>query len=262
MGHSQLGWMPQSKPWREVVGLIANGADPARVADATNTAAEKAFSTIQNDAGFKDAVHLMTQIALAASQKNPGAFLSAAGIELPKDASAVDVAYAVSEALTNRSKVLRHSSDFGTMSQGALISALTNYLAEHMPSLFAPTTKDVAVALGGLRKPAQFADLSRQFFGHLTKAYIGYFVTKTLASHVGEGQRFATTNQMSQFESALDTHCIEAAKIVEQFSNEWFSKNRHEGDNNISKETSDHFAWYALQKMRAELKVRGARDNK
>ena len=156
---------------------------------------------------------------------------------------------------------MRDNSDFGSMSQGALISALSNYLAEHTESLFAPTPSDVVSALRSLKKPTQFADLSRQFFGHLTKSYIGYFVTKTLGTHVGEGQRFSTTNQMAQFENALDTHCIEAAKIVDQFSNEWFSKNRYEGGNDISKEKCDHFAWYALQKMRAELKKRGARDN-
>lgn len=260
MGHTRLGKLPKKRRWRDVIALIANGADIARVAEATNTAADAAFAAIHNNEGFKDAVHLMTQIAIAASQNDPKAHLAAAGIALPSDASAVDVAVAVSAALEKRSQDMGHRSDFGAISRAALVSAVTSFIGDREPTLFASNHEDVSAALGSLKKEANFGDLSRRFFGNLTKEYIDYFASKTLASHVGEGQRFATTNQMANFQDALDTHCFETAKIVEQYSSDWFSKNRFEGNNDISKHKSHKFAWFSLTKMRAELKVQGSRD--
>lgn len=64
---------------------------------------------------------------------------------------------------------------------------------------------------------------------------MNYFLSKTLATHLGEGQRFATMNEMGQFEKALNTHCIEASLIVEQFSADWFSKHRYEEGGDISR---------------------------
>jgi hypothetical protein len=87
---------------------------------------------------------------------------------------------------------------------------------------------------------------------------MNYFLSKTLATHLGEGQRFATMNEMGQFEKALTTHCKEASLIVEQFSADWFSKHKYEEGGDISRESSNGFASYALKKMKDELKE-GAR---
>jgi hypothetical protein len=48
--------------------LIAAGADVSQVANATITAAEKAFSFVMDDKGYTEAVWLMTQLAIAAKK--------------------------------------------------------------------------------------------------------------------------------------------------------------------------------------------------
>ena len=131
-------------------------------------------------------------------------------------------------------------------------------ISPKLPSLFAPGPDDVRAALAALGKKREFGELSRTFFAKLTNESMNYFLSKTLATHLGEGQRFATMNEMGQFEKALNTHCKEASLIVEQFSADWFSKHRYEEGGDISRESSNGFASYALKKMKDELKE-GAR---
>ena len=68
MGHVRLGCHPKPRSWQQVVDLIANGADVVQVAEAATRASEKALSTVQNDACFREAVQLLTQLAVAASK--------------------------------------------------------------------------------------------------------------------------------------------------------------------------------------------------
>lgn len=115
-------------------------------------------------------------------------------------------------------------------------------------------------SIGVAREKREFGELSRTFFAKLTNESMNYFLSKTLATHLGEGQRFATMNEMGQFEKALTTHCKEASLIVEQFSADWFSKHKYEEGGDISRESSNGFASYALKKMKDELKE-GARTD-
>ena len=91
MGHVRLGVLPRTKAWKEVVGLIAAGADVSQVANATITAAEKAFSFVMDDKGYTEAVWLMTQLAIAAKKDDPYAHLRSVGVYLPDDATLPDV---------------------------------------------------------------------------------------------------------------------------------------------------------------------------
>ena len=51
-----------------------------------------------------------------------------------------------------------------------------------------------------------------------------------LASHVGEGACFATTADRSDFSAALEQYCIEASRIVSEFSAGWYAKHVFGGD--------------------------------
>ena len=102
--------------------------------------------------------------------------------------------------------------------------------------------------------------MSRDFYSRLTTECMNYFLSQTLATNLGEGQRFPTMNQMAQFEAALSTHCREASTIVEQFSGEWFSKHRYEEGGDISRDSVRGFASWALKKMKDELKAGAKAD--
>lgn len=260
MGHVRLGLLPRSRAWKEVVALITAGADVSQIANATITAAEKAFSSVLNDHGYTEAVWLMTQLAIAAKKPDIGKHLDSLGVSLPTDASLSDVAAAVSDALDRNLESSAKRSDLGEIAQRALVGTVIEHLSPKLPSLFPSSANDVQAALAALGKKKEFGDFSRTFFSTLANESLGYFLTKTLATHLGEGQRFATMNEMSQFQTALKTHCREASLIVEQFSGDWFSKHRYEESGDISRKSSNGFAAHALTKMKDELKA-GARVN-
>jgi hypothetical protein len=242
-----------------VVGLITAGADVSQIAVATIRAAEKAFSFVLHDDGFTEAIWLMVQFAIAAKKDNFNEHLQSLGVNLQQDTSLPDLAAAVSEALDRRLEETGDRSDLGEISQRALVGALVEHLSPKLPSLFAPQPDDVRAALAALWKKQEFGDLSRTFFAKLTNESMNYFLSKTLATHLGEGQRFATMNEMNQFDDAMATHCREASLIVKQFSSDWFSKHRYEEGGDISRKSSNGFASYALKKMKDELKA-GAQD--
>ncbi|WCJ60324.1 hypothetical protein NXS98_04105 [Fontisphaera persica] len=260
MGHSRIGTLPATRKWQEVVRLVADGADVGEVAQATLKAAEKAFSLVQKDAGFREAVNLLVEMGLAGGKADPTAQLAAAGIAIPESTSVVEVALAVGEALDQRVRATRDGQTFGEIAGKALVSAITSHLQERLHGLFTPTREDVAGALRDLGKKKEFGDLARNFMAKLTNEALGFFLTKTLGTQVGEGQRFATMNQMAQFEEAMRTHCEEASVIVQEFGADWFSKHRYEEGGRISRESAEGFGWVAMKKMKAELAMRAKSD--
>ncbi|WP_339749230.1 hypothetical protein [uncultured Rubinisphaera sp.] len=241
--------------------LIASGANVAQVADATIKAAEEAFSFVSNDAGYNRAVWLLTQISLAGNAVNPLEHLRGQGINIPDNTSLPGIISALSQALDN-GKLRGKISDLGELAHRALVDAVITRMKPKLQQLplFNLSAEDTRQALKEFRKEKEFAKLSREFYSRLTNETMSYFLSRTLATHLGDGQRFATTNQMSQFEDALATHCREASVIVEKYSGEWFSKHRYEEKGDISRESVQGFASWALKKMNDELRA-GAKSH-
>jgi len=144
-------------------------------------------------------------------------------------------------------------SDFGEKARGALVGAVAEHLEGRLGGLFPPSGQEVMAAFKGLHTAKAFGEFGRSFFGKLTYTCMDYFLTKTLGTHVGVGHRFQTMNQMGEFQRAMETHCRESSKIVEEFCGDWFSKHRFEEGGNISRESAEHFGWYAMEKMRREF---------
>ncbi len=105
-----------------------------------------------------------------------------------------------------------------------------------------------------------FGEVGRDFFYRLTHNVMDVLLSKTLSSQLGEGQRFATTNQKAAFDQAMQIHCKEASVIVERFSGEWFSKHKYQEGGNISRQSSDGFAVHSITKMTAELRMRADKN--
>lgn len=258
MGHTRLGALSRSKPWREVVSLIAVGADISQIAEATIKAAETAFSFVGDDAGYNHAVWLLTQLGLAGKSPNPLAHMREQGVNIPDETSVAGIVAALSEAIDNAAYQHRgRRSDLGDLAHRALVDAVVTRMESKVQqrSLFNMQADDTQRALRSLGKEKEFGQLACDFYSRFTNECMNYFLSRTLATHLGDGQRFATTNQMSQFEKALATHCREASKIIEQFASEWFSKHRYEENGEISRDSVQGFASYALNKMKDELRA-------
>lgn len=238
------------------------GADVAQIAEATIRAAERAFSFVQDDCGYNHAVWLLTQLGLAGKSPNPLEYMRQQGVNIPDDTSIPGIVAALSEAIDGAAYQRGRRSDLGELAHRALIDAVITRIETKVrqQSLFNMKADDTQRALNSFSRDKEFGQLTREFYSRLTNECMSYFLSRTLATHLGDGQRFATMNQMSQFEKALTTHCREASKIVEQFAAEWFSKHRYQEHGQISRDSVSGFASYALKKMKDELRA-GAGSN-
>lgn len=265
MGHVRLGKLPRTKKWREVVSLIASGADVSQVADATLKAAEDAFEyvNINEDEGFNQAAWIMVQLGIAAKADDPIEHLKNQGVDLTGQTSMSGIQAAISDAMDNHLEQCGRKYDLGEIAQRALIEAISNQIKPRLEGrLFSVTPDDIRGILSEFRKQKEFSQLSKQFFSVLSNRCMDYFLSRTLSSQIGEGQRFASMNEKSQFDQALKMHCHEAAKIVEEYSGGWFSKHMYEEAGNISRESVKGFASYGMKKMTDELKAGAKHDAK
>jgi hypothetical protein len=144
------------------------------------------------------------------------------------------------------------------MAQMAAAEAITSTLSGTLTSLFGTTAAEVQQAVRGCSTKAGFADLAHDFFSRFTTRFLTYHLSRELAHHVGEGKRFASPTEHSEFIDQLGVHCRQVALIVKKFAGDWYSKTNFEGG--ISSTKAKNFLHVAIDKLRRELKVRGERD--
>jgi len=96
------------------------------------------------------------------------------------------------------------------------------------PTLVPFSTSRPRSELGALASAKQFGALARDFFGGLTRRYLTFFLSRELSNYVGGDRRFANAGDLAEFNAALDLHCRQASRIVEEFAGGWFSKTNWE----------------------------------
>lgn len=257
MGHIRLGSLPRTRKWQQVVALIEGGAGAAQVANATIAAAEKGWTQAVEDKGLVETLWLLTQLPLAGRSKDFAGALRSAGLQVSDSPSLMEVVGALSDAIDGRLALNGGRTDLGEMAQMAAAETLSKEVGLRTRSLFGTTPEDVQNAFSTLATHQQFSGFARQFFARLTTKRLDYFLSRAMAQHVGEGRRFATLAQQAAFSKALEQHCVEASRIVEEFSGGWFAKTHWE-KGGISRQDAAGFTHVAMKKLLAELKE-GAR---
>lgn len=99
-----------------------------------------------------------------------------------------------------------------------------------------------------------FGRLAREFLATLTIKHLDYYLSRKVPDLVGTAGGFNGIVDHGRFNEALELHCREASKIVEDFAGTWFSKTNYESG--ISPEKARGFAFVALRKIGAELRAR------
>lgn len=254
MGHIRLGDLPRTRKWSQVVGLIEGGAGTAQVAVATINAADKELGRAANDQGVVETIWLLCQLPLAARSDDFAQALRDCGLTVSDAPALMEIVGAVTDAIDGKMPNNRGRTDLGEMAQMAAAETLTEVIGARTRSLFATTPDEVRQAFSTLATNKQFSIFAKDFFAGFTDKCLNYFLSRTLAQHVGEDQRFATLAQQAEFTKALETHCQEAARIVEEFSGGWFSKKNWETGGDLSRQDIAAFAGYAMKKLTDELK--------
>lgn len=255
MGHIRLGELPRTRKWNEVVELLKHAGDAASIAGAALDAAEKGFEQAAEDEGLGRATWLLTQLPLAARDAEYLSRLAALGVSVEGAPSLIELVGAFTDAVDSQMRQSGGRTDFGEMAQMAAAETLTAVLGERTQSLFGTSAADVQRELGALGTTKQFGTLARDFFSRLTRRFLTFYLSRELSNHVGGERRFANTSEHAEFNHALEHHCKQASRIVEEFAGSWFSKTNWE--QGISPENARGFAWVALKKLRAELRKGG-----
>jgi hypothetical protein len=260
MGHIRLGDLPRTRKWTQVVGLIEGGAGTAQIANATINAAEKGLGFAAKDDGVVETILLLTKLPLAARSEDFAQALRDCGLSVSDSPSLMEIVGAVADAIDARMPNCKGRTDLGEMAQMAAAETLTEVIGQRTKTLFGTTTDDVQQAFSKLATNKQFSVFAKDFFARFTNKCMNSFLSRALSHNVGEGQRFTTLSQQAEFTKALETHCREAARIVEEFSGGWFSKTNWETGGAITREDIAAFTGYAMKKLVDELK-QGARSD-
>jgi hypothetical protein len=260
MGHIRLGDLPRTRKWSQVVGLIEGGAGMVQVASATINAADKGLGVAAKDKGVVETIWLLCQLPLAARSDNFAQALRDCGLSVSDSPGLMEIVGAVADAIDAKMPNCKGRTDLGEMAQMAAAETLTEVIGARTRSLFGTTPEDVQQAFSKLATSKQFSVFAKDFFARFTHKCMNYFLSRALADHVGEGLRFTTLSQQAEFIKALETHCKEAARIVEEFSGGWFSKKNWETGGEISQQDIAAFTGYAMTKLTSELK-QGARSD-
>lgn len=260
MGHIRLGSLPRTRKWGEVVGLIAGGAGTAQVANATINAAEQGLGFAVKDKGLIETIWLLTQLPVAARSQDFAAALRECGVSVSDSPSLPEIVAAVSEAIDGKMPDNRGRTDLGEMAQMAAAETITDVIGGRSHGLFGTAAEDIQREFSKLATNKQFSIFAKDFFARFTTKCLDYFVSRALSHHLGEGRRFTTLAEQSEFSKALKTHCREASKIVEEFSGGWFSKTNWETKGEISRKDIAAFTSYAMTKLVSELKQGAGSD--
>ena len=259
MGHIHLGVLPKSKKWRDVVDLLAGGADSKTVIAASARAAERDLLNAAQDPVFVEAVRLLFLIPIAARSKNFGEALRANGLQITGEVSLFSLVNATMTRLDAVRREPGNRNDLGELAARALTRTLGDCIGGALPGLFDITPADVQATARKLSYSSGIAFLCRSFFGDLVETTLSYWLDRVLPQLVGHGQRFEDVTARGAFDVALHQYSSEATRIIQEFSGGWYGKTLHE-KGAIGTQDAKIFGAVALKKICTELQTRWVDD--
>jgi len=260
MGHQRLGDIPKTQKWKNVVEKITSvvggssidgGIDVPKVASQILQAAEGGLAQAINDPGLQSTVYLLTQIVLAARNDDWQAGLTNVGINLDADATVFDLTAEVQRVIDEDIRRQGRPTTIGEIARQAAGEALADLTRNEAISLFGSGRDELQQAVKKLSTKAGFCDLGQRFFGNFTARYLDTYASKIVPGMAGS-DAFKGIQDFSDFRQSLFLHCYQSAKIVHDFSGEWYSKT--EWEKGIDRKNTGGFVAVSLEKLRQELK--------
>ena len=235
-------------------GSLSQGV--VEIADLTLKAAEAGLRRAIADPGLRYTFYLLTQIVLAARESNWEQRLETVGIHLSEDSSLFDFTTEIHDAIDGYLTSHGPPTDLSEMAQQAAGQAIAELAGPNATTLFGSGPAELHSALRRLSTKAGFARLGQRFFGCFMSRFLNFYLSRVTAGQVS-GLRLTQLGELSHFNAALEQHCDQSARIVQDFCGEWYSKT--EFQQGIDLQNTSRFMAIALQKLQAELqKQRGA----
>lgn len=253
MGHLRLGHLARTQKWKQVIGLLEEGAPLPDLADASFDASLTGLKRIPNDPGYLRVLNSIIELAAASRGKDLEAALANTGIGTAEQSSSFGFLAAVSNNLSDSLGEVYPRSDVGKIAHDAFLSALTKQVKEKSGSLFGEneTAKSLTEPFRGNR----FKSLMHEFYSGFTSRYLSYYLSRELPHHIGQGKRFANLDGHAEFSRQLETYCRQTVRIADEFTPGWVGKAIYE--KNIGREAVSRYAHVAINKIISEFRRSG-----
>lgn len=255
MGHIRLGRLPKTKHWPGVFhALEGDRITTPELAQAVATAAQQELAALEGDRGINYCYWILVRIATAARGDDFAARLAELGVRMATPASGVGLVREVAQAVERGLRERGEPTVFRRIAELSLREVLSANIIEQSRSLFGTSLDDIRGACRTMSTRTRFGEVAREFFARLMSRTIRYVTDKEISNHVGPDKALASPRQVLEFQQALDRHCMETARILEDFAAGWFSKHNWETNNNIPEDAAAGFTAYAFQKIQMELR--------
>lgn len=238
--------------------LSLGGAEVDDVAAASAEAAEATLGRALSDPSVGHSFWLLTQLPLAAAASDFNEQLGRLGVSVPGAATLFDLGSALALTL-EKARPDEGGNDLGTIARQSAVETVLSLVGQSLPGLFDPTAAEVQKALAAFGRSDRFSILARDFFSRLSRRSLEYFLSRELSNHIGPDRQFTSIAAHSEFATALEVHCRQASRIIDEFAAAWYGK-RLRDRRPVSRADAAAFARIAFRKMRAELKRRRSRD--
>jgi len=255
MGHTLLGQLKRTRQYKQVVALLAGGAEAHQIAQAVIQLAEKHFNLAANDKVLVETIHTLMQLPIAARSTDYAAALREQGIEVRSAPTANELIVAVVESIDRKVPSATRRTDLGEIAQTVAAETLSGHLKDRLGLLYdGARPEDVQSALAITHTPKNFGEFARRFTAGVANQVLSYFLGPVMSSVTGGDGRFPTLAAAGAYRDALKTHTFEAAKIVEKFSGDWYSQVQRPGKG-LTRDEVGKYAFGAFQKLSSELKA-------
>lgn len=261
MGHTRLGKIPKSKKWNTlVVEMVGEGSSTLsstllseeieEIALQTLVAAGGGLNAAKSDAGLIYVFYLLSQIALASKKVGWYDELNNIGFHLSPTDSLMDFTTEV-QSMVDDYLIRNHlESDISEIAQKAVSESLMVVLEPQAHTLFGSDLDELRITLKSYSTKTGFSNLSQVFFGRFLARFMNFYLSRITATIIGTN-RLHHIGDISVFNTSLKNHCEQSARIVKDFSGEWYSKTDYmEG---INLENTSKFIAVAVNKLQTEL---------
>jgi hypothetical protein len=257
MGHLRLWRLPRTHKWQQVVSLILDTDSTVEdIAAGSIAASTRGLGIAAEDPALTQAFLLLARIPLAARSGPFPDNLRALGLPVSDEPTVIEVATALGEAIDQHRGGKKWQSDIGEMARLAATESVTALASATTGTLFTTTANETRMAFKPLSTERNFGFLARDFFARFVGRFLEYHLSRELPNHVGKGRRFRNSQEHTEFNQALDLHCRQAARIVQDFAGGWLGKTEYE--TGITTEKAKGFVHVALKKLSDELAVGAA----
>lgn len=257
MGHERVGFLPKSKPWRDVVkqiaGLYVSDIEVSDIVRQTTMNVRSRLSNLHNDEGVLAAFKFLVALSVFSRSKEPRNDLISLDIKLPENFTPLSL----SKVFNAWMGIPNGSLEYSQIARSATIDVIgiwseKNRLQQQQLFSLEDDPFDVWRKAGN---GAGFCEVARLFFAKFTERYLNYFLEREASANLSINEREDFHYKIQEHVDEISCHAFETTKIAQSFAAGWF--NKHAREKMPTENEMRGFLAHSFGKIRDELRREG-----